>query len=455
MAKESGEDPRLHDELSRSDTAPADLSGAVSSDGKPRPSHDSTENGEGPAQSADSRQDAGTEPFHPDNTQEDQVYDLEDYQKPQHETDASLEEYGRKDEQGGHHSGSDFLDEYHPDSEYHDAYDSGGGTDPVHEEEEGGGPVKTFLEHLEDLRWMLIKCVSAIIIGMVVCLVAGNKLITVLKAPLEKAKINLAKDVPMVSINLGTNKLGSFVFDTNVWSQIMVSNSVPHRMSMDLVPVKVGTNILLTLNVSEREMDDNERIVLKNYSPVGGFVVALQLGLYGGIGLASPFLLFFIGEFVLPALKRNEKKLLYRAVIYGGGLFVVGVLFCYYLLLPIALYAAANFSNWLNFQSNEWRAEDYISFISKFMLGMGISFELPVVILTLVKLNIVDYKQLSSMRPYWIVANMVLSSVLTPPDPFTMLLMALPLQCLYEISTFVAWMWYKKEKEEEAAAEAA
>ena len=72
-------------------------------------------------------------------------------------------------------------------------------------------------------------------------------------------------------------------------------------------------------------------------------------------------------------------------------MFLLGMAFCYFLMLQVALGATVQFSNWLGFGADEWRAEDYISFVCKFMLGMGLGFEMPVVVLTLVKLGVVDY----------------------------------------------------------------
>ena len=133
---------------------------------------------------------------------------------------------------------------------------------------------------------------------------------------------------------------------------------------------------------------------LVNLSPAGGFVVAFQVALYGGMVLASPFILYFIAEFVFPALKMKERKHVYRALFVGGGLFFIGVAFCYFILMPVALAAAQMYSNWLGLGAMQWRAEEYISFVCKFMLGMGLGFELPVVILTLVKIGVLNYRML-------------------------------------------------------------
>ena len=327
--------------------------------------------------------------------------------------------------------------------------------EPVGTDEDGGGPVKSFLEHMEDLRWVLIKVFAAIIIAMIVCLVASNHIIDILTKPLKEAEDRLRPKDQMVSLWVGTNELARFPVPTNQFETLNLGTNQTVRLRLE--SIEIGTNQWFGFKISPEAVDQLPNqglpplIPLKTYSPMGPFVVAFQVAFYGGIGLASPFILFFIGDFVLPALKRREKAFLFQALGFGTVLFFLGVAFCYFVITQIALYAAVNFAHWMSFGADEWRAEEYIKFVCKFMLGMGISFELPVVILTLVRLNLLDYRQLSRIRPYWVVVNMVFSSMLTPPDPVTMLLMAIPMQVLFEVSVLIAWLWSRKEQKEAAA----
>ena len=185
---------------------------------------------------------------------------------------------------------------------------------------------------------------------------------------------------------------------------------------------------------------------LINLSPAGGFVVAFQVALYGGMVLAAPFIFYFVAMFVFPALKLRERKYVYRGLFFGGGLFFAGVAFCYFILMPVALSASQLYSQWLGFGAYQWKAEDYISFVCKFMLGMGLGFELPVVILTLVKIGVLSYPMLAKARRYMIVINLFLGAVLTTPEVITQITMFVPLQLLYEISTGVAWYWEQPDR---------
>ncbi|MGC8829249.1 MAG: twin-arginine translocase subunit TatC [Verrucomicrobiia bacterium] len=333
-----------------------------------------------------------------------------------------------------------------------DSYSVGGGEPPSRDsengdgddEEEEGGPVKPFLEHLEDLRWTLVKSVVAVILGMLICLVAGRYLVAVLMWPLNSAEKLFMSTKNEVAIMFGTNVVARGNASELGLKEILGTNSTS---VLHIIPLTIGTNTILALQPAMNEQPPpTKMVVIKNYSPIEGIMVALKLALFGGLTISFPFVMYFIGQFVLPALKVNEKRILFKAVGFSGGLFLLGVAFCYFIVVVFALGATVQFSQWLGFGADEWRADAYLSFVVKFMLGMGLAFQLPVVILLLVKIGILDYEKLKNFRSYAFVANLTISAVVTPSgDPFTMLIMALPLHLLYEISTLVAWYWHRKE----------
>ena len=118
----------------------------------------------------------------------------------------------------------------------------------------------------------------------------------------------------------------------------------------------------------------------------------------------------------------------------------------YVTVMPVSLAASQTYSNWLGFGAQQWRAEDYISFVCRFMLGMGLGFELPVVILTLVKIGVLNYAMLSKARRYMIVINLILGAVLTTPEPITQIVMFVPLQFLYELTVWISWYWDQPDR---------
>jgi len=354
---------------------------------------------------------------------------------------------------------------------------SGGGDDdgPADIDENGeeyGGPVKSFLEHMEDLRWTLIRSVASVFVAMVICLAGAPYLVKTLAWPLTKARqsltenreTNLLKQQKSEIIVRLTEKetlrlpIRTDLLD-DVREQLVLTNSTV-TPSFQLAPAVRDGKLQLLLQpdtnaVAGQDTSPRDGPELKAMGPLSGFLVALKLAFYGGIMLSSPFILFFVGQFTIPALRKKEKKYLIRAVLVGGLLFFCGVAFCYFLVMQIALSTSALFANWLTFGADVWRAEEYINFVCKFMLGMGIAFELPVVILLLVKVGVLDYKKLSAFRMYWVIINLVLASILTPPDLVTQILMALPMQFFYECSVLIAWIWYRRDRKKEAAEAAA
>jgi len=318
-----------------------------------------------------------------------------------------------------------------------------GDNEPERPDGAEGGPVKTFLEHLEDFRWVLIKSIVALFLGMLVCLFAANDVVRIIKWPLTHARIHYFGTNQIVAVSFGTKPLGNFPLTPEQQQSLNLGTN--RFVAVEIAPLALGTNRVLGWRVNP-DPDaaagvQRARIDLINLSPAGGFVVAFQVALYGGAVLASPFIFYFAAAFIFPALKMRERKYVYRGLAIGIGLFLAGVAFCYFALMPIALSAAQMYSQWLGFGAFQWRAEDYIGFVCKFMLGMGLGFELPVVILTLVKIGVLDYRTLSKARRYMIVINLFLGAILTTPEVITQLVMFVPLQLLYEITVWIAWYW--------------
>ena len=328
-----------------------------------------------------------------------------------------------------------------------------GDPDSEHSDETAeGGPVKSFLEHLEDFRWLLIKCAVALSLTMLVCLIGANYVIGVIKWPLTRAHVSYPGTNQMVTVSFGATRLGSYPITPE--QQQLLHTGTNRYACVVVEPVTVGTNQILSWRVNDdpTALAEAQRmhIDLVNLTPAGGFFVAFQVAFYGGMVLASPFLLYFIASFVFPALRIKERKYIYRALFIGGGLFLIGVAFCYFVLMPVALAASQMYSQWLGLGAMEWRAEEYISFVCKFMLGMGLGFELPVVILTLVKIGVLNYRMLRSMWRYMIVINLILGAVLTTPEVVTQVLMAVPLYMLYEITVWIAWYWEWRDQKRAA-----
>jgi sec-independent protein translocase protein TatC len=313
---------------------------------------------------------------------------------------------------------------------------------------EEGGPVKSFLEHLEDFRWVLVKVSVSLGLAMLICLVAANYVMAVLEWPLSRATVSFPGTNQLVTVNFGTNHLGRFTLTPGQEKALNLGTN--RFVTVAVEPLLLGTNQVLGWHVDTEHQPAAEgqrlQIELVNLGPAGGFIVAVQLAFYAGLVLAAPFILYFVSAFVFPALRMHEQKYVLRGLFVGLGLFFAGVLFCYFALMPVALMASQKYSNWLGLGASQWRAEEYISFVCKFMLGMGLGFEMPVLVLTLVKIGVLNYPTLAKARRYMIVVNLLLGAVLTTPEILTQILMFIPLQFLYEVSVWIAWYWAQADR---------
>jgi Tat protein translocase TatC len=183
-------------------------------------------------------------------------------------------------------------------------------------------------------------------------------------------------------------------------------------------------------------------------------MLAIKLSVFAGIIISFPFLLYFILQFVLPGLKQNERKALWPALIIGFGLFLLGVFFCYFLVLPKALDFFYTYSGGMGVE-NEWRIGDYITFTTQFTLIFGLAFELPVVVMTLVKIGLLSYQTMSNTRSYAVLSIFIVGAIITPTgDALTLSLLAVPMCLLYEMCIWLAYFNRKKELAAEALEEA-
>jgi sec-independent protein translocase protein TatC len=319
--------------------------------------------------------------------------------------------------------------------------------DPLDPEEEEGGPVKSFVEHLEDLRWVIVRAVTAFGVAMLVCLLASNYLIAALKWPLRHAKISSPPGMKSMTVRLGTNHFGTFFFPQAQTNFGVLDISTNQNLSVELVPVLAGTNVVVEVRYLPLVAGTlADQLQLVNLDPAGAFYVAFKVAIYGGLLFAGPFILYYLADFILPALRRLERKYVLRGFAIGILLCFLGVSFCFFIMMPIALRASVAFSQWLGFAANQWKAEDFISFECKFLLGMGLGFQMPLLLLTLVRIGVLNYEQLAGFRKYMVVLCMILGAVLTTPEVITQLMMAVPLYLLYEISVLIAWYWDRRDK---------
>jgi sec-independent protein translocase protein TatC len=168
------------------------------------------------------------------------------------------------------------------------------------------------------------------------------------------------------------------------------------------------------------------------------FITALKISLYAGFVLALPFIMWQVWKFIAPALYENEKKMAIPFVFWGTVMFISGVAFAYYVVFPFGANVLINFGG-IEFEAM-LKMSEYIGFFAKFMFGFGIAFELPVFSYFLAKLDLITDQTLIGGFRYAIVVIFIVSAILTPPDPATQFLMAIPLIILYGVSIIIVKM---------------
>jgi sec-independent protein translocase protein TatC len=242
---------------------------------------------------------------------------------------------------------------------------------------------KPFLEHLEDLRWTIVKMAITLMAAMIVCFGFRSTLVRILQAPLRE---------------IGEQAEG-----------------------------------LRALGITD------------------SIVISFHLAFYAGIVLSFPLLLYFGAEFVLPALTAVEKRFLLPAIMVSFALFLLGVLVCYFWLLPKTILFFFRDTQSLGWTPS-WTVQQYYSFVTRFTIGFGLAFELPVVVLALVRFGLVTYRFMARTRLYAIVLIFILATIITPtPDILTLIAMGLPMCLLYESCIWIAWLMERRTLRGKAA----
>lgn len=195
---------------------------------------------------------------------------------------------------------------------------------------------------------------------------------------------------------------------------------------------------------------DIEMKGLINTSILGVFSVIFYLLIGGGFAFSLPFMLYFTGQFVAPGLNERELRLLRPACAAAFLLFIAGATFSFFILVPAALRASIIFNQMLGF-APLWTAASYYGLLTWMVLGVGIAFQFPLVLLILVFLGILSKAQLVGFRKYSIVLFLCIGAVVTPTtDPVTFIILAVPMSILYEIAIVGAGKIERRQKMDEA-----
>lgn len=179
------------------------------------------------------------------------------------------------------------------------------------------------------------------------------------------------------------------------------------------------------------------------------FLTYMKIALMGGIFVSSPLIFYQIWAFVAPGLYDEEKTYIIPVAFASAVFFVLGALFCYFMLFPNALPFLLGFGE--EYMQDTPRMSEYFSFALQLLLAFGIIFELPLFVFFLARLGVVSAASLRRFRRYYIVIAFIAAAVLTPPDVISQLIMAAPMLLLYEFSILIAVLFGRKKKAKEKA----
>lgn len=220
------------------------------------------------------------------------------------------------------------------------------------------------------------------------------------------------------------------------------------RIIYSAIGIIIGTVIAwffidyLIEDVLLKPANENE-IGLQNLRPFGQLFLYVQVAIIVGIIFSIPNLFYQLWKFISPALRKNERKYIVSIVIFSSFCFIAGILFAYFVMLPLTFGFAAQFGT--EAIKNEFAIDEYMSIILSVMLAAGLIFELPMLSFFLSKLGILTPRFMRKYRKHSIVIILIFAAFLTPGgDPVSQLVLGIPLVLLYEISIFISKISQRK-----------
>lgn len=262
----------------------------------------------------------------------------------------------------------------------------------------------TFLQHLEELRWHIIKSVLAIVVFGILAFIFKSILFDkILMAPSSE----------------------------NFWTNRMLCQ-LGQRMNAPNLCINQTT------------------LVLQNTQISGMFMAHIKISIIAGMVMAFPFIFYEFWKFIRPALYQNEKRHTTGAIFYISFLFMLGVVFGYFLITPLSINFLFNYKI-SDVVKNIPTLASYVSLITSIVLASGILFELPVLVYFLSKIGVVTADFLKRYRKHAIIVILLVAGIITPPDIFSQIMVSLPLLLLYEVSIGISKR-VEKDKEAESLA---
>ncbi|HBL76071.1 MAG TPA: twin-arginine translocase subunit TatC [Prolixibacteraceae bacterium] len=262
----------------------------------------------------------------------------------------------------------------------------------------------SFLEHLEVLRWHIVRSFAAILVFAILAFIFSD---FIFDAIILKPR----------SVDFWTNRMFAIAAD---------------YFGMESLRINTTPLSLISISMS------------------GQFSADMTISLITGLIVASPYVIYEFWSFMKPALYDNERKHARGAAFYMSVLFVMGVLFGYYLIVPLSIDFLGSYSVSAEV-TNQIYMISYISTVASICLASGVVFELPIFIFFLSKVGLISPEFLRKYRKHAYIVLLILAAIITPPDIFSQVLVCIPLVILYEVSIVVSKHVVKRAEREMAA----
>ena len=259
----------------------------------------------------------------------------------------------------------------------------------------------SFLDHLEVLRWHLIRIAIALVLFAILAFL-----------------------------------FKSFVFDTLVLAPVYDS----------FITYRVFCKLSYLLGLADKLCFESMSFQLINITMAGQFSMHLIVSMVVGIIAAFPYILYEVWSFIKPALEVKERNYARGIVFWGTLLFSTGVAFGYYIISPLSVQFLGSYKV-SSLVENQISLRSYITTITTITLSCGLIFQLPIIVYFLSKLGLLTPKLLKTYRRHAIIAVLLLAAIITPPDISSQVLVAMPLLLLYEISIWISRLVQKKREQ--------
>lgn len=260
----------------------------------------------------------------------------------------------------------------------------------------------SFLDHLEELRWHLVRSFVAIcIVGIV-----------------------------------------AFVYQGFIFKEFLLAHLNPNFSTY-----KFFCDAFSAIGIDSSFCDLHFTQKLQSLNPTQQLMTAVWTSLILGFIIAFPYVLWEFWRFISPGLHDNERKKSRGFIFVASFLFFIGVLFSYFVIIPMSVYFFYNYQITDTIENN-FKLDAYINLVTNTTLGVAVFFELPVIIFFLSKIGLVTPQFLKKYRKHALVLVLILSAIITPPDVASQVIVAVPIMILYEISIHVSRFVIKKQEQQ-------